>query len=140
MPSQLNVDTIKGQTTAGSVTIQGEGTKTTNLQQGLAKAWVNLNGISTAAYRDSFNSSSLTDNATGDYTHTVTNNFGNINYVPVGLCNGNNAVDSINTYNIYYDVSRMTPTSSAFATQNQSYNSTALDNAWILISVNGDLA
>ena len=39
MTSQLNVDTIKGKTTEGSVTIQGEGTATTNLQQGLAKMW-----------------------------------------------------------------------------------------------------
>ena len=34
MTSQLNVDTIKGNQTAGSITIQGEGSKTTNLQQG----------------------------------------------------------------------------------------------------------
>ena len=41
MTSQLNVDTIKGKTTEGSISIQGEGSATTNLQQGLAKAWVN---------------------------------------------------------------------------------------------------
>ena len=35
MTSQLNVDTIKGKTTEGSITVQGEGSKTTNLQQGL---------------------------------------------------------------------------------------------------------
>ena len=37
MTSQLNVDTIKGQTSETSVTIQGEGSATTNLQQGLIK-------------------------------------------------------------------------------------------------------
>ena len=32
----VKIDTLKGKTTAGSVTVQGEGTATTNLQQGLA--------------------------------------------------------------------------------------------------------
>ena len=40
MTSQLNVDTIKGKSTAGSITIQGEGAATTNLQQGSVKCWV----------------------------------------------------------------------------------------------------
>jgi len=39
MTSQLNVDTIKGNETAGSITIQGEGSATINLQQGLCKHW-----------------------------------------------------------------------------------------------------
>ena len=80
MTSQLNVDTIKGQTTAGSVTIQGEGTKTTNLQQGLAKQWVYFSMASTTPV-DSLNSSSLTDYNTGRFHHTVTNPFSNTNYV-----------------------------------------------------------
>ena len=33
MTSQLNVDTIKGKTAETSITIQGEGSATTNLQQ-----------------------------------------------------------------------------------------------------------
>ena len=56
MASQLNVDTIKGKSTAGSVSIQGEGTETTNLQQGLAKAWTTIDAdASTADALDSFN-------------------------------------------------------------------------------------
>ena len=57
MPSQIKVDEIKnvagqykiktnvfeGQTTAGSITVQSEGTATTNLQQGLAKYWIDYN-------------------------------------------------------------------------------------------------
>ena len=56
MPSQIKVDEIKnvagqykiktnvleGQTTAGSITVQGEGTNTTNLQQGLLKNFLNI--------------------------------------------------------------------------------------------------
>ena len=47
MTSQLNVDTIKGKSTAGSITIQGEGSKTTNLQQGISKKWLYFKGTST---------------------------------------------------------------------------------------------
>jgi hypothetical protein len=35
MASELKVDKFTGVTTAGSIDVQGEGTATTNLQQGL---------------------------------------------------------------------------------------------------------
>jgi len=75
MTSQLNVDTIKGKSTAGSITIQGEGSATTNLQQGLCKAWVMQEDGTTV--HDSLNQASLTDNGTGNYTITFTNNMNN---------------------------------------------------------------
>ena len=41
MASELKVDKFTGVTTAGSILVTGEGNSTTtNLQQGLAKAWV----------------------------------------------------------------------------------------------------
>lgn len=94
MPSQIKVDeiknvagqyeiktnTFKGQTTAGSIAVQGEGTATTNLQQGLAKAWVQLNGTGTIAARDSFNHSSLTDGGVGRYKNTISSAMGNDDY------------------------------------------------------------
>ena len=52
----------------------------TNLEQGLAKAWSNLNGTGTIAVRDNFNIASYTDNGTGDYTHTLTSAMENSNY------------------------------------------------------------
>jgi len=74
MTSELRVDNLKGSTTGGSINVLGEGTSaTTNLQQGLAKAWVNYDSEDQAT-RGSFNQSSLTDNGTGDYTTTYTNN------------------------------------------------------------------
>ena len=93
MPSQIKVDeiknvagqyeiktnTFKGQTTAGSIAVQGEGTATTNLQQGLAKAWASFNG-SSDAIGDSFNTSGITDNGSADYSVGFTNNMGNANY------------------------------------------------------------
>ena len=81
MASQLKVNTLTGVTTAGSIAVTGEGNSTTtNLQQGLAKAWINFTGVSTTAARDSINISGLTDVATAKTTVAYTNNMGNTNY------------------------------------------------------------
>jgi len=76
MASVLKVDSITGVTTAGSISVTGEGNSTTtNLQQGLLKAWVRIDGdASGASIDDSFNCGSLTDNGTGDYNVSRTNN------------------------------------------------------------------
>ena len=77
----VQINQLRGIDTAGSITVQGEGTATTNLQQGLTKSWVNLDKTASgAAARDSFNVSGTTDNATGDFTVTFSNNFSNANY------------------------------------------------------------
>ena len=79
MASILKVDTLTGVTTAGSISVTGEGNSTTtNLQQGLLKAWVRIDGTGTAAIDDSFNCGSLTDNGTGDYSVTRTNNMSSV--------------------------------------------------------------
>ena len=54
---------------------------TQNGMRGIAKAWVNFNGTGTVAIRDSFNVSSITDNATGNYTVNFTTAMPNVNYV-----------------------------------------------------------
>jgi hypothetical protein len=68
----------------GQTTIVGEGgSTTTNLQQGLCKAWVD--GTDAAVLTDSFNLASGTDNGTGDYTYAITNDMASVNYcVPTG--------------------------------------------------------
>ena len=73
MASELKVDKITGVTAAGSIDVTGEGgSTTTNLQQGLIKAWMDLNG-STFGVNDSFNVSSATDNGAGNYHQNLTN-------------------------------------------------------------------
>ena len=75
----VKIDTLKGKTTAGSIDVTGEGNSTTtNLQQGLAKAWV-LGGDD-ASLTDSFNIASGTDNGTGDYTYAIANDMSNANF------------------------------------------------------------
>ena len=61
----------------GQTTIVGEGgTTTTNLQQGLLKAWSKVDGTGTAAVNDSLNISGITDNSTGNYTLAMSNAMG----------------------------------------------------------------
>ena len=87
----VKIDTIKGKTTAGSVTVQGEGTATTNLQQGLAKMFIDANQSSTQAINDSFNVSSISDTGTGLTEATLTNPHSTVHYGPVqGIHTANN--------------------------------------------------
>ena len=85
MASILKVDTITGVTTAGSIAITGEGNSTTtNLQQGLAKAWGDC--THEAAITDSLNLSGGVDNGVGDYTYSFTNNMAAGNYsIPINV-------------------------------------------------------
>jgi hypothetical protein len=95
MASILKVDALTGVTTAGSISVTGEGNSTTtNLQQGLLKFWMQAN-LSTMSYDDSFNASSATDTATGQMTSAFTNNFSNANYSITGASNSGDA----NVYN-----------------------------------------
>ena len=79
MASQLKVNTLTGVTTAGSIVVTGEGNSTTtNLQQGLAKVW--LQATNAAVLEDSLNVASSTDVGTGQYSYTLSNNMGNIQW------------------------------------------------------------
>ena len=107
--STLVLDTITGKSTsttvtigstpvvsssANSMTIRGEGSNQTSIQQGLCKFWVKWNGTGTAAENDSFNSSGLTDNGTGLTTFGFTTNMGNANY---SLTTTNSSVEANNS-------------------------------------------
>ena len=97
--SEIILDTITGKSTAttitigstpvvsasaNSMTIRGEGSNQTSIQQGLTKMWVQHNDG--ASVSDSFNVGSTTDNGTGDYTHAFSNNMGAANaYTVAGM-------------------------------------------------------
>jgi hypothetical protein len=88
--STILVNTLTGTSTAGSILVTGEGNSTTtNLQQGLAKAWVHASGG--AVQDDTFNVSGGTDHGTGDYSHTITNPFSNLNYCQHSTAEGTSA-------------------------------------------------
>jgi len=78
--STLNVGTIKSLGSSAPVFQNLSG-----IEKGqLAKAWVNINGTGTVAIRGSFNVSSITDNAVGDYSVTMITAMANANYAVVG--------------------------------------------------------
>ena len=78
--STLNVDALVGVSSANAITVRGEGSATTSLQQGLAKSWVN--NTDAAVLTDSFNVASGTDRGTGNYDITFTNAMANATYSP----------------------------------------------------------
>ena len=102
--SQISADTIKGVTapnnitlgntpivsaSANSLTIRGEGSNQTSIQQGLTKAWVSVMVLHDSL-RDSFNVSTVTDGGTGIYEFPFTTNFASTNYSFV-YCGGQSA-------------------------------------------------
>lgn len=60
------------------------------IANGIAKAWVNFNGIGTVTIRASYNVSSITDNGVGDYTVNFTTALVDANYSTVGFSNSVN--------------------------------------------------
>ena len=65
-----------------SITVQGENTATTNLQQGLCKWWIKYSQDAGSGSQnlDSFNVSSVTDVETGRFDPTYSSNMNNANY------------------------------------------------------------
>ena len=67
----------------------GNASTTDNIQQGIAKAWVNFDGGGTltssdqSGVRDSFNISSVEDSAAGVYTVNINTDMADTNYVVV---------------------------------------------------------
>ncbi len=63
--SEILVNKLTGTSTAGSIVVTGEGNSTTtNLQQGLAKAWCRYKSVTSTAFYDRFNWASLVDDGT----------------------------------------------------------------------------
>jgi len=96
--SEIKTDKLTGTSTAGSILVTGEGNSTTtNLQQGLAKCWVNFNGGGTAAIGDSLNAASITDQSTGNYKFTFTANMGNTNFCATGTAKETDNTGAVNS-------------------------------------------
>jgi hypothetical protein len=75
--STVEFDTLRS---SGQITGTAKSVDTDYVVNGSGKHWINFNGQSTPAVRDSFNAGSITDNGTGDFSIAITNNMGNGNY------------------------------------------------------------
>jgi hypothetical protein len=87
--SEVITDKLTGKTSAGDVTITSEGgSATMQLQQGVAKAWLNFDNNGTATLNDSYAITSCTDTATGRFRTNFTNNMSNSLYSAAGMQDG----------------------------------------------------
>ena len=149
--STVILDTITGKSTAttitigstpvvsasaNSMTIRGEGSAQTSIQQGLAKCWVNFNGAAgTLSARDSFNVSTITDNSTGNYSPTFSNNMNNSDY---STSSTGNADYTASGYGIYAGATTNSNTTACNVTMRRT-NGNA-DSDPVCVQTFGDLA
>ena len=130
--------------TSGQVTIRGEGSATTtNLQQGLAKSWVNLDGTATDAgtdldgVRDSFNVASVVDVGTGHSTVSFSNNMSNDDFAITAT----NSYDGLGSF-VCFDstASDEIPSTSVYSLTIINRNGSSEDEAHVFGAIHGDLA
>jgi hypothetical protein len=147
MTSQLNVDTIVDKAGSGgtnvkvannAVAVAEGGSATTNVVQGLEKAWASFEQSGTHTTRSSLNVSSISDLAVGRSSFVFTNNMADANYATPGMsgeqAGGGNRV-------MGFCGSALTPASNTFAISNHELtNGTASDDDRLSICVLGDLA
>jgi hypothetical protein len=96
-----------------------------------ARAWVNFNGTGTVAIRASGNVSSISDNATGDYTVNFTTAMSDADY-SASIANGN--LDGSGGYNRSNNLAAQTSSSLRVGTLNASA-SAYLDSAVVQVTI-----
>ena len=149
--SEVILDTITGKSTAttitigstpvvsasaNSMTIRGEGSAQTSIQQGLAKAWFTMDGTGTIGIVDSFNIGGITDVGTGDYQNTYSSNLGTAEH-PIAGSNIGSGDSNFHSF--------VTSTNQAQATTGDGFQvihhaGTGNDHDPVHIIVHGDLA
>ena len=152
--STVVLDTITGKSTATtitigstpvvsasatSMTIRGEGSAQTSIQQGLAKAWLSMNGTGTIAVRDSFNMTGITDQGVGLTTVTIANNMGSAEYSLSGA--SGTFVSNSDNVRLGFSTEAEAPTSTLFRTVTREANDdNNRDVTYSFAQVFGDLA
>ena len=130
----IKTDKLTGKTTAGSISVVGEGNSTTtNLQQGLCKVWYEMGND--FLLDDSLNMASVTDDGTGILTYAYTNNMANANYAPTAGPTGGGR----NTNFIIVETTSLS-TSGAEASTGTVGGTNALSDQPHAMSLHGDLA
>jgi hypothetical protein len=141
--SEIKVDTLTGKTSAGDITVTSEGgAATMQLQQGLAKSWINhFEGTSV---NDSLNCTSLVDNGTGYYNHSFVNAHANKYYAATASVIGDGSTQTqANTYSFVGGASSAANSVHSTATVRYTvihYSGTIVDQQMVQIVTTGDLA
>lgn len=123
MAGTLTLDTLK--TSSGVLATQ-------NGMTGIAKAWVNFNGVSTTTINSSFNCSSVTRNSSGNYTMNFTTAMPNANYAMAGMA----TASASTTINIYASggVNTVPALKSTTQCQFTTQASDCYDTSWIVFA------
>ena len=134
--STIKTETLTGETTAGSIAITAEGgSTTTNLQQGLTKAFSHHTGDDVTV-NNSFNISTHTAEAAGDVTYTWTNAFGNVHSSYTGMSTEDGTIGYVS---IYFDRS-YTRSAANVRLQGVDNGDSFDDGAYTTMMAVGDLA
>ena len=129
MAGKIVADTLE-HSIAGSIA-------TNYVVEGCAKAWSQSQMYSSNTVNDSLNTSSLTDNAAGDFTLTTVSAFGNTAFCMGGTTSGSNIIQDRGTRDNAYNLYRTTTTQRA-GSRNDS--GTLVDSNHNCVSFHGDLA
>jgi len=132
MPTTTKVGTTAiVSASAGSATIIAEGgTVVTNIQQGLAKSWIDIVQTSgSQVIADSFNITSITDTAAGQTTVTIANDMASANYC---CTTGSNQLHSV--------VNSATTTTGVYRTEAINASGADTDSDYVGVTQHGDLA
>ena len=142
--STLLLNTLTGKTSAGSIVVTGEGgSTTTNMQKGLAKAWVNFDHTAidgstdtTGVRDDSFNIGSVVDIAAGRATTNLSSPMSNANHVSTGSAGD---ASQSSARNLYVDDGGGN-TASAIVTNIENSSASAVDAEYVALVTHGSLA
>lgn len=124
--SEMRVNTLKDASGGNSMPIS-------DINQGRAKAWINMNGTGVIATRDSFNVSSIVDGGTGNYTFNLTSPMSNADYVLLAAARivGTSVIGTPNMD------TAVASSGGVFASTNAA-TPAAIDVTWVLASFFGD--
>ena len=140
--SEILVNKLTGTSTAGSILVTGEGNSTTtNLQQGLAKAWASFNQTSTGhPVYDSFNVSGTSDINSGVTKVSFSNAMSNANYSTSG--GGQTDGFDATTFGLVgkRTANSQQMTTTDFTTNNRNQAGSAYDTEYVGFVAHGDLA
>lgn len=126
--SELRADTITASDGSSAVTLT---------KQSASKAWVNFNTNTSTSIYDSFNTSGLTDNGTGDTTQTFTNAMGNANFASSNSCLHGTLVNWDSNITMPHQDS---PTTTTIRSQLSNSAASVSDGLYISHVIFGDLA
>jgi hypothetical protein len=132
MASELRVDTLKDSSGNNSVGMS-------YVSNGSAKQWSNFVGSSTSV-NDSFNTASVTDNGTGDFSPQLTNSMDNANYNVACMIKPTNSQSNQTVGrcgNIRYNED---PTTGGYRVITITTGGSPEDNGKTMTTVHGDLA